>query len=563
MKVTGIAGKFLSIVSLITIVILAVVAGGTILTARGILQEQRASQETLLRDGLAKKGEMIGALAARTAAGMIFNYDYDGLAVVARNAEQDSDITSVMFFDKEGKALIEASKGAASGSVVKSDIVVENDSGREVIGRVEVGLNVGGVDKQIAELDGRINGTTVTMAVTVLVLSLIGVVVLCLIIYAWFARSVVRPLQRNMEFAGKIAVGDLSGELVVSSSDEMGQLARSMNVMANSLKEVAVVAGEIADGNLEIHIQPRSGEDAMMIALDNMLRKLTEVARSVRGAADQITAGSGMMNATAQGMSEGASEQAAAAEEASSSIEQMTANIRQNADNALQTEKIAVQAAGDAQEGGQAVQKTVVAMKDIAAKINIIEEIARQTNLLALNAAIEAARAGEHGRGFAVVAAEVRKLAERSQKAAGEINELSSGSVAIAELAGQRLAALVPNIQRTAELVQEITAASREQDAGAGQIGRSIQQLDGVIQQNASASEELAATTEELSAQADSLQKMVAFFRIGGVTAVSSPGKGETRHKPVRQFAPQKAIARDQVSPVDSQGEDEADFERY
>jgi methyl-accepting chemotaxis protein len=211
-------------------------------------------------------------------------------------------------------------------------------------------------------------------------------------------------------------------------------------------------------------------------------------------------------------MSKGASTQAASAEEASSSIEQMNANIRQNAENALQTEKIATQAANDAQEGGDAVNMTVSAMKQIADKIMIIEEIARQTNLLALNAAIEAARAGEHGKGFAVVAAEVRKLAERSQNAAAEINDLSTNSVEVAEQAGQLLEVIVPNIQKTAELVQEISAASKEQDAGAEQINKSIQQLDSVIQQNASASEEMASTAEELSSQSEQLADMISFF---------------------------------------------------
>jgi methyl-accepting chemotaxis protein len=215
-------------------------------------------------------------------------------------------------------------------------------------------------------------------------------------------------------------------------------------------------------------------------------------------------------------MSQGASEQAAAAEEASASMEQMTSNIRQNADNALQTEKIAVKSAAAAQEGGQAVVETVAAMKDIAKKISIIEEIARQTNLLALNAAIEAARAGEHGKGFAVVASEVRKLAERSQKAAAEISGLSASSVDVAEKAGHLLGLMVPDIQKTAELVQEINASSREQDLGAEQINKAIQQLDQVIQQNASASEEMASTSEELSSQAEQLQNAVAFFLIDG-----------------------------------------------
>jgi methyl-accepting chemotaxis protein len=197
-------------------------------------------------------------------------------------------------------------------------------------------------------------------------------------------------------------------------------------------------------------------------------------------------------------------------------MEEMVSNIRQNADNAQQTEKIALKAAQDAQEGGKAVIETVAAMKEIANKISIIEEIARQTNLLALNAAIEAARAGEHGKGFAVVATEVRKLAERSQIAAGEINKLSGSSVEVAERAGEMLNRIVPDIQRTAELVSEINAASNEQNSGSEQINKAIQQLDKVIQQNASATEEMASTSEELSSQAERLMEVLEFFQIEG-----------------------------------------------
>jgi methyl-accepting chemotaxis protein len=269
-----------------------------------------------------------------------------------------------------------------------------------------------------------------------------------------------------------------------------------------------------------------------MQALSAMVQNLTQVVGDVKSAADNVTAGSQELSATSEQMSQGASEQAASAEEASASMEQMSSNIRQNADNSMQTEKIAIKSASDAQESGLAVAKTVAAMKEIAAKTSIIEEIARQTNLLALNAAIEAARAGEHGKGFAVVASEVRKLAERSQLAAGEIGALSLSSVQVAENAGELLQKLVPDIKRTADLVQEISAACKEQDSGAEQINKAIQQLDQVIQQNAGASEEMASTAEELASQAEQLQGTIAFFKIDDLATARL--KQAVRH-PVKQ----------------------------
>jgi len=235
-------------------------------------------------------------------------------------------------------------------------------------------------------------------------------------------------------------------------------------------------------------------------------RSISVALKEVLLIGESVASSSQQTSSSSEELSQGAAEQASAAEEASSAIEQMTSNIMQNSENAMATEKIAMQTSSDATAGGKAVKQTVEAMKDIAEKINIIEEIARQTNLLALNAAIEAARAGEHGKGFAVVAAEVRKLAERSQKASGQISELSSSSVEIAERAGQLLGTIVPNIQRTAELVQEISAASAEQKSGSEQINKAIQQLDLVIQQNASSAEEMASTAEEMASYSENMQ---------------------------------------------------------
>ncbi len=287
-------------------------------------------------------------------------------------------------------------------------------------------------------------------------------------------------------------------------------------MITNALGKAVVMARELSEGNLSLEIEVNSGDEAgqLLSGMKNMMEKLKDVVTDVKNAADNVASASQQMSSSSQQMSQGATEQAASAEEVSSSMEEMVSNIKQNADNAQQTEKIALKSAQDAQDGGNAVVETVSAMKQIATKIAIIEEIARQTNLLALNAAIEAARAGEHGKGFAVVATEVRKLAERSQTAAAEINKLSASSVEVAERAGEMLMKTVPDIRKTAELVSEINASSSEQDTGAQQINKAIQQLDQVIQQNASVTEEMASTAEELTSQAEQLQDTVAFFRI-------------------------------------------------
>jgi methyl-accepting chemotaxis protein len=318
--------------------------------------------------------------------------------------------------------------------------------------------------------------------------------------------------------------------LVRNEFEELGSIVNALGI---NLNERQKLADAIAHGNLTEKVELASEKDGLGKALDYMTGSLQQIIGEVQKTTEAVSVGAAQVAVTSQKLAEGSTEQATAAEETASSIEEMTANIRQNADNAGQTETIAIQAADDAREGGNAVRETLSSMKEIADKIMIIEEIARQTNLLALNAAIEAARAGEHGKGFAVVAAEVRKLAERSQAAAGEIGTLSKSSMSVAEAAGGRLETMLENIQKTAELVQEISAASKEQDSGADQINRSIQQLDGVIQQNASASEEMASTAEELTSQSQQLAETVSFFIMGagaiqretdGASPVTGPG---------------------------------------
>jgi methyl-accepting chemotaxis protein len=319
----------------------------------------------------------------------------------------------------------------------------------------------------------------------------------------WLSLTISRGLTRAGDAMRMVAEGDLTRNVEVSGRDEIADLLANVNSMIDRLR------GVIGDATL---------------------------------ASANVSSGSQQLSSSSEQVSQGATEQAAAAEEASASMEEMAANIKQNADNAAQTEKIARQSAKDAETSGIAVDRAVGAMRTIADKIGIVQEIARQTDLLALNAAVEAARAGEHGRGFAVVASEVRKLAERSQGAAAEISSVSSETVKAAAEAGDMLGRLVPDIRRTAELVSEISAACREQDIGAAQINQAIQQLDQVTQQNAGASEQISATSEELAAQAEELQASIAFFRID--QAGSRPKPAARAASPARRAPPAKAPAR-------------------
>lgn len=332
--------------------------------------------------------------------------------------------------------------------------------------------------------------------------------------------------QEDKDFATVMSAGASKYRTILFSSILVMVVGTALGVVfslitirgiVRPLREAVNVASSLSEGNLDLFIEVKSQDETgqLLNTMKNMVARLRKVVGEVKSSSSNVASGSQELSAGAEQLSQGATEQAASAEEASSAVEEMSATISQNADNAMQTEKIASKSAADAQESGRAVSETLAAMKDIAAKISIIEEIARQTDLLALNAAIEAARAGEHGKGFAVVASEVRKLAERSRTAAGEISQLSTTSVEVAEKAGSMLAKLVPDIQRTAELVQEISAASNEQSTGADQINTAIQQLNEVIQQNTGTAEEASATAEELSAQAKQLLDSIAFFKVG------------------------------------------------
>jgi methyl-accepting chemotaxis protein len=446
-----------------TLVLVVLVVGG--LGAALAIRGARTA-----RAALESKGEAMATLVQNVAAGYLENFNYIGLDALVADLRKDPEVAFVYVADEKGKALTKEALPDDVGAFVILERSVTGAEGA-VLGTVRLGYHATAVAAGLRR-DALAAAVSVGIAVLLFALGTIPLV-----------RGITRPLQACVAVTERLARGDLTAEVEVNRDDELGSLLAGMRGMVERLRGVVV---------------------------------------EVQDTADAVATVSEQVESASRRMSDGTSEQAASTEQASAFVEGMSGAMRKNADGAAQTERIAIDSARHAGESGKAVLDAVGAMKAISEKIGFVEEIAYQTNLLALNAAIEAARAGDHGRGFAVVASEVRKLAERAQASAKEIADLTGSSLKVAERSGALIAALVPDIQRTAELMQEISASSRAQAASGVEVNGAIAALNGVVGQNAAAAEELSSTASTLSAQADALRTAVAFFEVGAAGAARS-----------------------------------------
>lgn len=379
------------------------------------------------------------------------------------------------------------------------------------------------------------------------IIVIIAISVLVSIIVAFYIANIIsKGIGKIKDAAQKFAIGDMAIDFDIDSKDEIGKLADAFRDLAGTMATISENAKRISRGDLTVTIQKRSEKDELLGSLGEMVARINEIVGQITEAANNVAISSSEMSSTATELSQGANEQASAAEEISSSIEEMTTTIQQNSDNANQTENIAVTSSEGIGEVNKASLSSLEAIKQIVEKIKIINSIAEKTDILAINAAIEAARAGEHGKGFAVVAAEVRKLAETSQKAALEINQFSAGSLKITENTTLLMSKIIPDIQRTAQLVQEIAASSAEQTAGAEQISKAVEQLSQVTQQNSASAEELSSSSEELASQAEMLKETISFFKTNKQYTMESthhekhksPAASLIKHSPLKEYAP-------------------------